>query len=180
MSPSPPSPLSPPSPALPAKNIVSVFTDGACLDNPGPGGWAALLRWGTHERALTGSAPQTTNNRMELSAVIQALAAITPGVEICITTDSQYVQRGITQWIENWKRRGWRTAARKPVLNQDLWQALDAQVHRHQAAAGTIQWQWVRGHQGHTENERVDGLARQAAEAVATGGGAEGEGDQSA
>ena len=141
-----------------ASRRVEVFTDGACSGNPGPGGWAALLRWGAHEKELSGGETHTTNNRMELMAALQALAAIKPGASICLTTDSQYVHHGITRWIVGWKKRGWRTAGRKPVLNEDLWRELDALVARHQP----IDWCWVRGHDGHQENERVDALARAA------------------
>ena len=139
----------------PSGDIVRVFTDGACRGNPGPGGWGALLQWRETERELTGGEPMTTNNRMELMAPIAALEALKRGVEVEIYTDSQYVQKGITQWIGNWKRRGWATAANKPVKNQDLWRRLDDALLRHDVA-----WRWVKGHAGHPENERADRLAR--------------------
>jgi ribonuclease HI len=144
------------------REFVEVFTDGACLGNPGPGGWAALLRCGDRERMLSGSDADTTNNRMELQAAIGALAALTRSSEVRLATDSQYVQRGITEWVVRWKRNGWRTSDGKPVANQDLWQRLDALVGEHRIA-----WQWVRGHNGHPENERVDQVAREAAASVA-------------
>lgn len=138
---------------------VDIYTDGACSGNPGPGGWGALLRMGDKEKELSGYAPATTNNRMELTAVIEALRALKRPVAARVHTDSQYVQKGISEWIHGWKRRGWKTADRQPVKNADLWQALDA------AAAGhEIEWLWVRGHAGHVENERVDALARKAIE----------------
>jgi ribonuclease HI len=151
---------------------VEIFTDGACRGNPGPGGWAALLRArnGT-EKVLTGSERHTTNNRMELAAAIAALAALTRPASVRLHTDSQYVQRGITEWITAWRRRGFRTADRRPVLNQDLWQALDAQNARHQ-----VQWIWVRGHAGHPENERVDALANAAIDAMLAADGRSMEG----
>ena len=133
---------------------VEIFSDGACKGNPGPGGWGALLRYGGHEKRLHGGEPNTTNNRMELSAVIQALGALKRPSRVRITTDSQYVRNGITSWIHNWKRRGWKTAARKPVKNQDLWIALDEAISRHD-----IQWKWVKGHDGNPGNEEADALA---------------------
>jgi len=133
---------------------VEVFTDGACRGNPGPGGWGALLRYGDREKELWGGEPATTNNRMELMAAIVALESLSRPCAVQLTTDSTYVKDGITKWIANWKRNGWRTAARKPVKNVDLWQRLDAAVTRHQ-----LQWHWVKGHSGHAENERVDQLA---------------------
>ncbi len=139
-------------------DTVELFTDGACLGNPGPGGWGVVLRWKGHEKALSGSEPETTNNRMELMAAIAGLEALTRGAAVRVTTDSTYVRDGITQWIHTWKRNGWRTANKKPVKNADLWQRLDAALARHQ-----VDWQWVRGHAGHPENERADKLARQAA-----------------
>ena len=135
---------------------VEIFTDGACKGNPGPGGWGALLRYGAHEKRLHGGEPETTNNRMELTAVIQALRALKRPSRVRITTDSQYVRKGITSWIHNWKKRGWKTASRTPVKNVDLWQALDAAASRHQ-----VEWHWVRGHSGHPENELADELANQ-------------------
>jgi ribonuclease HI len=133
---------------------VEIYTDGACKGNPGPGGWGALLRWGPHEKELFGGEPCTTNNRMELTAVIRALAALDRQVPVEVHTDSQYVQKGITEWMHGWKRRGWKTADRKPVKNEDLWRELDALVARHR-----VRWHWVRGHAGHPENERADALA---------------------
>ena len=133
---------------------VELFTDGACRGNPGPGGWGALLRYKGKEKELYGGAAQTTNNRMELMAAIEGLRALTEGCSVDLTTDSQYVRKGITEWIENWKLRGWKTAARKPVKNVDLWQALDEQRQRHK-----VQWHWVKGHSGHRENEIADQLA---------------------
>lgn len=138
---------------------VDIYTDGACSGNPGPGGWGALLRIGDKEKELYGYDPATTNNRMELTAVIEALKALKRPVTARVHTDSQYVQKGISEWIHGWKRRGWKTADRQPVKNADLWQALDALSAGHQ-----IEWRWVRGHAGHTENERVDALARRAIE----------------
>jgi ribonuclease HI len=139
---------------------VELFTDGACLGNPGPGGWAALLRFNDTEKELSGGEPQTTNNRMEMRAVIEGLRALTRSCSVRITTDSQYVLKGMTEWIDGWKRKGWRTADKKPVKNADLWQQLDELCARHQ-----IEWIWVRGHDGHIENERVDQLACTAARA---------------
>ncbi len=141
------------------KKVVDIYTDGACSGNPGPGGWGALLRSGDQERELSGYAPATTNNRMELTAVIEALRALKRPVTARVHTDSQYVQKGISEWIHGWKRRGWKTADRQPVKNADLWQTLDALTVGHK-----IEWLWVRGHAGHTENERVDALARRAIE----------------
>lgn len=133
---------------------VAAFTDGACRGNPGPGGWGVLLRFGDRERELFGGEAETTNNRMELQAAIEALEALTESCQVDLTTDSVYVRDGITRWVENWKKNGWRTAARKPVKNQDLWQQLDAAVARHDVA-----WHWVKGHSGHPDNERADALA---------------------
>ena len=133
---------------------VEVFTDGGCRGNPGPGGWGAVLRFGGHERELRGSEENTTNNRMELLAAISALEAMTEPCLVVLTTDSTYVKDGITRWIRNWKANGWKTAAKKPVKNKDLWERLDAECLRHQ-----VEWQWVKGHTGHAENERADGLA---------------------
>ena len=143
---------------------VEIFTDGACKGNPGPGGWGALLRYGTHEKRLHGGEPETTNNRMELTAVIQALGALKRPSRVRITTDSQYVRNGITNWIHNWKKRGWKTAGRKPVKNQDLWQRLDAAASRHD-----VSWHWVRGHTGHPENELADELANRGIEEMKGG-----------
>lgn len=139
--------------------LVEIFTDGACLGNPGPGGWAALLRFNGSERELAGGVPQTTNNRMELTAVIEGLKVLTRPCRVRVTTDSQYVKNGITQWIHRWKARGWKTADKEPVKNIDLWQALDAAQAPHH-----VTWHWVRGHDGHPENERVDVLSRTEAE----------------
>ncbi len=133
---------------------VEAFTDGACRGNPGPGGWGVLLRYRGHEKELYGGEARTTNNRMELTAAIRALEALDRPCRVAITTDSQYVRKGITEWIDGWKRRGWRTASRKPVLNQDLWMRLDELAQRH-----SVEWHWVRGHTGHAENERADALA---------------------
>lgn len=138
---------------------VEIFTDGSCLGNPGPGGYGALLRYKGHEKALSEGFFLTTNNRMELLAAIVALETLKRPCNIVLTTDSQYVRQGITQWIHNWKRRGWRKADKSQVVNVDLWQRLDAAITRHQ-----IDWQWVKGHAGHPENERCDELARAAAE----------------
>jgi ribonuclease HI len=134
--------------------MVEMYTDGACRGNPGPGGWGALLRYEDSERELYGGETHTTNNRMELSAVIYGLQALSRSVEVTIITDSQYVKNGMQQWIHSWKRNGWKTAARKPVKNVDLWQQLDELVTQHR-----VTWQWVKGHSGHTENERADELA---------------------
>ena len=133
---------------------VRAFTDGACSGNPGPGGWGAVLQFGDHERELHGGARDTTNNRMELTAAIEALKALSEPCQVNLTTDSTYVKDGITQWLTNWKRNGWKTAAKKPVKNQDLWQALEHESTRHE-----IDWCWVKGHSGHPENERADRLA---------------------
>ncbi|HUG03836.1 MAG TPA: ribonuclease HI [Steroidobacteraceae bacterium] len=133
---------------------VEIYTDGACRGNPGAGGWGALLRIGDRERELFGGEPATTNNRMELTAAIRALEALKRRSKVALYTDSQYVRLGITTWLPEWKRRDWRTADRKPVKNQDLWQALDALAAKHD-----IEWHWVRGHDGHPENERADALA---------------------
>lgn len=133
---------------------VEIFTDGACRGNPGPGGWGALLRYKDIERELYGGAPDTTNNRMELLAAIEGLKALGEACKVTLTTDSVYVKNGITQWLPNWKKKNWKTAARKPVKNADLWMALDEQNQRHQ-----VDWQWVKGHSGHRENEIADALA---------------------
>ena len=135
---------------------VDLFTDGACSKNPGPGGWGVLLRYGTNEKRLWGGESMTTNNRMELTAAIQGLAALKRPSLVTLTTDSQYVRKGITEWLANWKQRGWRTASRQPVKNADLWQALDGLVQGHD-----VEWHWVKGHSGHRENEIADGLANQ-------------------
>lgn len=136
---------------------VEAFTDGACRGNPGPGGWGVLLRYNGHEKRLHGGEPETTNNRMELMAAIQALESLSRPCEVHLTTDSTYVQKGISEWLANWKARGWKTAAKKPVKNVDLWQRLDAAVQRHPR----VHWHWVKGHSGHDENEIADELANQ-------------------
>ena len=140
-----------------AMDKVVIFTDGACRGNPGNGGWGALLRYGDRERELYGAEHDTTNNRMELMAAIQALEALKRACDVVLSTDSEYLRRGITEWLPQWKRRGWKTADKKPVKNQDLWERLEraAQPHR-------VQWEWVRGHSGHPENERADRLANRA------------------
>lgn len=134
--------------------VVEAFTDGACRGNPGPGGWGVLLRYGGTEKELYGGEQNTTNNRMELMAAIMALESLTRDCKVRLTTDSEYVKNGITQWMQKWKQNGWRTASRKPVKNVDLWQRLDAAVGQHE-----VEWHWVRGHSGHDENERADQLA---------------------
>ncbi len=141
--------------AMTPRGTVDIYTDGACSGNPGPGGWGAILRHGKTERELMGGEPHTTNNRMELMAAIRALEALKRPVTARVHTDSTYVKDGITKWIDQWKARGWRTAAKKPVKNVDLWQRLDAAASRHD-----VSWHWVRGHTGHPENERADELAR--------------------
>lgn len=143
---------------------VQVYTDGACKGNPGPGGWGVWMRWGTHEKELFGGEASTTNNRMELTAVIEALAALKRHCRVTIHTDSQYVRNGITDWIHNWKVRGWRTADRKPVKNADLWQRLDELRGQHE-----VHWRWVRGHAGDPGNERADALANRGAASVMRG-----------
>lgn len=144
-----------------AEKTVEIYTDGACRGNPGPGGWGAVLRWSGAEKQLFGGEPHTTNNRMELLAAIEALQALKKPCDVVLTTDSQYVRKGITEWIENWKRRGWKTAAKQAVKNADLWQRLDEQARRHQ-----IQWKWVKGHSGHPENELADALANRGIDAL--------------
>lgn len=138
-------------------NKVEIFTDGACRGNPGPGGWGALLRYNGSDKSISGAEADTTNNRMEMTAVIEALKTLKRPCKVVITTDSKYVKDGITQWIENWKKRGWKTAAKKPVKNIDLWQAMDELVSKHD-----VTWHWVKGHSGHIENEHVDDLATSA------------------
>ena len=135
------------------KNVI-IYTDGACRGNPGPGGWGAILLYGDKEKELFGGEPETTNNRMELMAAIVALETLNAPCQVVLTTDSKYVMDGITQWMANWKKRGWKTASKQPVKNVDLWQRLDAAVQRHE-----IDWQWVKGHSGHPGNERADALA---------------------
>jgi ribonuclease HI len=140
---------------------VEIHTDGACLGNPGPGGWAALLRYGAHEREIAGAEADTTNNRMELMAAISALESLTEACTIDLHTDSQYVRQGITLWMANWLRRNWKTSGGDPVKNRDLWERLHAAAARNRVA-----WHWVKGHSGDPDNERVDALARAAAEGV--------------
>ena len=139
-----------------AENRVTIYTDGACSGNPGPGGWGVLLRFGEHEKVLNGGEAETTNNRMELTAAIEALNALKRPCAVDLYTDSTYVRSGIREWLEGWKRKNWRTAANKPVKNADLWQALDEAREQHD-----VTWHWVKGHAGHPENERADELARQ-------------------
>lgn len=140
-----------------SSNHVELYTDGACSGNPGRGGWGALLRYKTTEKELSGAERDTTNNRMELMAAIEGLKAIKRTCAVTLYTDSKYVLQGVTEWMDGWKERGWKTADKKPVKNQDLWMLLDEQVQRH-----SITWEWVKGHAGHIENERVDELARMA------------------
>jgi ribonuclease HI len=140
-----------------SNNKVIVFTDGGCRGNPGPGGWGALLRFGDHEKEIYGYEEETTNNRMELMAAICSLELLSRECSVILTTDSQYVRQGITEWMDGWKKRGWKTAAKKPVKNKDLWQRLDEAVQQHD-----IDWQWVKGHSGHEGNERADDLANRA------------------
>lgn len=143
--------------AAAARGIVEIFTDGACSGNPGPGGWGAILRASGHEKELSGGEAQTTNNRMEMMAAIMALEALKRPSHVAIHTDSMYLRDGITRWIHGWKRNGWKTSDKKPVKNVDLWQRLEAALAPHR-----VEWHWVRGHQGHPENERADALARAA------------------
>ena len=142
-------------------DAVVIYTDGACKGNPGPGGWGAWMRWGEHEKELFGGEPLTTNNRMELTAVIEALGALKRSTAVAVYTDSEYVKNGITTWIKGWKNRGWRTADNKPVKNMELWQRLDALVAQHQ-----VSWHWVRGHTGDPGNERADELANRGCASV--------------
>ncbi len=144
-----------------ADKAVVVFADGACKGNPGPGGWGAILRIGAREKEIYGGERQTTNNRMELTAVIRALEALKRQCHVKVYTDSQYVQKGISEWLAQWKARGWRTADKKPVKNEDLWRELDALARQHQ-----VEWHWVRGHAGHKENERADALANRGVQHV--------------
>jgi len=144
--------------------MIDIFTDGACSGNPGPGGWGAILRKGDAEKELFGGEALTTNNRMEMTAVIEALRALKQPVAARVHTDSQYVQKGISEWIHGWKRRGWKTANKEPVKNEDLWRELDRLAAQHR-----IEWVWVKGHAGHPENERADGLARRGVEAARKG-----------
>ena len=136
---------------------IDIYSDGACRGNPGPGGWGALLRCDGHEKRLYGAEPQTTNNRMELKATIEALRALRQPCEVTVWTDSQYVKKGMTEWLPGWKAKGWKTAARAPVKNADLWQELEQAASRHR-----VDWQWVKGHAGHEGNEEADRLANQA------------------
>jgi ribonuclease HI len=136
------------------EGVVEIYTDGACRGNPGPGGWGAIIRLGSHEKEISGGEPATTNNRMELTAVIRSLEALTRPSKVHVYTDSQYVQKGIKEWIHGWKRNGWKTSDRKPVKNDDLWRELDALAARHR-----IRWHWVRGHNDHPLNDRADALA---------------------
>ncbi len=144
---------------------IDIFTDGACKGNPGPGGWGAILRMGGHEKELSGSEPATTNNRMEMTAVIRALNALTESCDVRLHTDSRYVIDGMTKWIEGWKRKGWINASKQPVRNADLWHELIEATQRH-----NLRWEWVKGHNGHAENERADRLASDAAKSVASTG----------
>ena len=137
---------------------VQLITDGACLGNPGPGGWAAILRYGDRKKEISGGEPHTTNNRMELRAAIEGLRALKEDCEVEVVTDSEYLKNGITNWIHGWKRKGWMTAAKKPVVNQDLWKDLDEQASRHKT-----QWTWTKGHASHADNNRCDELASKAA-----------------
>jgi len=140
-----------------SENRVEIFTDGACRGNPGPGGWGAILRYAGKETKLNGAVEETTNNRMELQAVISAFEKLSKPCAVHVTTDSRYVMDGIQQWLANWKRNGWKTAAKKPVKNDDLWKQLDKLVEAHD-----VTWEWVKGHSGHAENEQVDQLANEA------------------
>ncbi|MEM5536290.1 ribonuclease HI [Neptuniibacter pectenicola] len=140
-------------------NIVEIYTDGACKGNPGPGGWGAVMRYGGAEKQLCGGEPDTTNNRMELMAAIKALETLNRPCEVILTTDSQYVRQGITEWLAGWKRKGWKNSQNKPVKNADLWKRLDLAVQPH-----TIDWRWVKGHSGHPENELADQLANKGVE----------------
>ncbi len=137
-----------------SSDTIDIFSDGACKGNPGPGGWGAVLRFGDHEKEIFGGEPQTTNNRMEMTAVIEALSQLKPASKVRVYTDSKYVQKGISEWLPGWKARRWRTAANQPVKNVDLWQRMDALAAQHD-----IEWLWVKGHAGHPENERADALA---------------------
>lgn len=145
---------------------IEIFTDGACRGNPGPGGWGALLRYGEHERELYGGEPDTTNNRMELMAAIRALETLREPCDVDLTTDSEYVRKGISEWLPAWKARNWKTSDRKPVKNADLWQQLEQAAARH-----TVRWHWVKGHSGHDENERADQLANRGIDSLALGSG---------
>ncbi|MDA8637223.1 ribonuclease HI [Rhodospirillales bacterium] len=144
-----------------ASDAIQIYTDGACSGNPGPGGWGVFLRWRGHEKELSGGEPDSTNNRMELMAAIQALESLKRASVVDLHTDSTYVRDGITKWIHGWKRNGWKTSAKKPVKNEDLWKRLDAALADHQ-----VSWHWVKGHSGHPENDRADELATAAAQAI--------------
>ena len=141
---------------MPKNNTVEIFTDGACSGNPGPGGWGALLRWRDSVKEMKGGERETTNNRMEMMAAIRALEALKRPSQVQLHTDSTYLRDGITKWIHGWKKKGWKTANKKPVKNVDLWQRLEGAIERHQ-----VEWHWVKGHAGHPENERADALARE-------------------
>jgi len=143
-----------------SQKTVEIFSDGACSGNPGPGGWGALLRWNGQEKELSGFAPETTNNRMELTAAIAALEALKRPCRVRLTTDSEYLKKGITEWVEGWVRKGWKNSQKKEVANRDLWERLLSLNRKHQ-----VDWHWVRGHAGHAENERCDQLAREAIKA---------------
>ncbi len=145
---------------------IEIFTDGACRGNPGPGGWGALLRYGEHERELFGGEPDTTNNRMELMAAIRALETLREPCDVDLTTDSEYVRKGISEWLPAWKARNWKTSDKKPVKNADLWQQLEQAAARH-----TVRWHWVKGHSGHDENERADQLANRGIDGLKPGSG---------
>ena len=149
----------------PMPGKVYAYTDGACRGNPGPGGWGVLLQYGERERELYGGERQTTNNRMELTAAIQALESLTRPCEVCVVTDSAYVAKGISEWLPNWVKRGWKTANKEPVKNVDLWQRLEAARLKHQ-----VEWKWVKGHAGHVENERADRLANKGVDEILSGG----------
>ena len=142
-----------------ASGMVEIFSDGACSGNPGPGGWGTILRFGGHEKELSGYDPETTNNRMELTGAIAGLEALTRPCRVHLTTDSEYVKKGMTEWIDGWVKRGWKNSQKKPVANRDLWERLLELTKKHQ-----VEWHWVRGHDGHDENERCDALARAAIE----------------
>ena len=148
-----------------ASDAIQIYTDGACSGNPGPGGWGVFLRWRGHEKELSGGEPDSTNNRMELMAAIQALESLKRASVVDLHTDSTYVRDGITKWIHGWKRNGWKTSAKKPVKNEDLWKRLDAALADHQ-----VSWHWVKGHSGHPENDRADELATAAAQEIKNGG----------
>ena len=144
---------------------VQLITDGACIGNPGPGGWACILRYGEHKKEMWGSEPHTTNNRMELQAAVEGLRALKENCAVEVVTDSQYLRNGITEWIHGWKRNGWRTKSKSPVVNQDLWKALDEQNERHRT-----QWSWTKGHASHADNNRCDELATAAAREQSSSG----------